>query len=53
MAIKKAGGGCKVNDAHPSDAKKRHMTIIPATRSGSEDDMRRDAWRIRVVVSVR
>ena len=52
MATKKAGGGCRANDAHPIDANKRQIAIVPAARSGSEDDMSRDAWRIRVVVNV-
>ena len=47
-----AGGGCRASDAHPMDAKKRQMASVPAVRSGSEGDMRRDAWRIRVLVNV-
>ena len=43
-----AGGGWRASDAHPMDAKKRQMASVPAARSGPEDDMRRDAWRIRV-----
>ena len=45
-------GGCRVNDAHPMDAKRKQMASVPAVRSGSEDDMRRDACRIRVLVNV-
>jgi hypothetical protein len=44
-----AGGGCRANDVHPMVAKRRQMASV---RSGSEDDMRRDARRIRVLVSV-
>jgi hypothetical protein len=52
MATRLAGGGCKANDAHPIAANKRKIVIVPAARSGSEDDMSRDAWQIRVVVDV-
>jgi hypothetical protein len=47
-----AGGGCRASDAHPMDAKKRQMASVPAVRSGSVVDIRRDAWRIRVLVNV-
>jgi hypothetical protein len=47
-----AGGGCRANDANPMDAKRRQIANVRAARSGSEDDMRRDAWRIRVLVNV-
>ena len=47
-----AGGGCRANDANPMDAKRRQIASVRAVRSGSEDDMRRDAWRIRVLINV-
>ena len=47
-----AGGGCRASDAHPMDAKKRQMASVPAVRSGSVVHIRRDAWRIRVLVNV-
>jgi hypothetical protein len=46
------GGGCRASDAHPMDAKKRQMASVLAVRSGSEVDIRRDAWWIRVLVNV-
>jgi len=52
IATRMAGGGCRANDAHPMDAKKKQMASVPVARSGSEDDIRRDAWRIRVLVNV-
>ncbi len=47
-----AGGGCRASDAHPMEAKKRQTASVLAVRSGSEVDISRDAWRIRVLVNV-
>jgi hypothetical protein len=52
IATRTTGGGCRAYDAHPIDARKRQMASVPAKRSGWEDDMRCEAWRIRVVVNV-
>lgn len=47
-----AGGGPRANEAHPMDTKRKQAPSVPAVRPGSEGDMRRDAWRIRVLVNV-
>ena len=52
MAIRIAGGGCRATDAHPKEAIKKQMASVPATRSGSEDDVKRDTRRIRALVDV-
>jgi hypothetical protein len=52
IAVKKAGGGCKANDAHPMDANDRQIATAPAALSGSEGDIRREALRIRVLVKL-
>jgi hypothetical protein len=52
IEIRIAGGGSRANEAHPMDTKRKQAASVPADRPGSEDGMRRDAWRIRVLVIV-